>query len=87
MERPLEAEAILTALKQFLANELLEGDDSGLEASTPLLKLGLINSMTVVMLGNFINERFSLNVRPEEMTPEHLKDLRSIADWVMAKRK
>ena len=36
-------------IKKFFV-ELLEGHDVGLDAATPLLELGLLNSMTIVEL-------------------------------------
>lgn len=79
----MNRELVLQRLHAFVARELLEGEDVGLDESTPLLELGLINSMSIVLLTGCIASEFSIEVPTHELAPDNLKDLRSITDFVM----
>lgn len=68
-------------LKRFFV-QLLEGHDVGLDAETPLLELGLINSMTIVELRAFIQSTLHVNVRTHDFVPKHLQNLDTIAALV-----
>jgi acyl carrier protein len=68
-------------LKKFFV-ELLEGHDVGLDAGTPLLELGLINSMTIVELRAFIESTLDVKVRADDFVPKHLQNLETIAALV-----
>ena len=73
---------VVAALKDFVVKELLEGRDSGLNEQTPLLAWGLINSITLVKLTQFIEARFQVSVPVTELTPANLKNLETIAALV-----
>lgn len=68
-------------IKKFFV-ELLEGHDVGLDAATPLLELGLLNSMTIVELRAFIESTLHVSVRPDDFVPKHLQNLETIAALV-----
>ncbi len=72
----------LTALTEFVARELLDGEDIGLDENTPLLEYGLIDSLSLVSLTEFIAERFGVVIPAKEQTPQNLKNLASISGLV-----
>jgi acyl carrier protein len=73
-------EQVLEKLRDFFAREILDGHDEGLAPSTPLLELGIINSLSVVMLASFVDNEFSLQLKLEELSPANLASLATIAD-------
>ncbi len=75
-----DRQRVLTTLRGFFARELLDGQEEGLDASTPLLELGLIHSLSIVMLASFVEREFSLHLPLEELTPANLASLGAIAD-------
>lgn len=74
---------ILAGLHDYIANEVLEGEDVGLEASTPLLELGVLNSMEIMKLVSHIENRFEVTVPMGKILAESFKDLNAITDMVV----
>src|ERR1051326_2246359 len=74
---------ILNELKQFIANELLDGQDAGLDATTPLLEWGVIDSLAMVSLLSFIEKRFHISVPDEEVRPRNFENLQALADLLV----
>jgi acyl carrier protein len=66
-------------IKGFIVRELLDGKDAGLDASTPLLKWGVIDSLSLVNLLAFIEERFGIGVPPAEVNATNFENLSAIA--------
>ncbi len=75
-------EGIVDSLETFLNQEILEEEDIGLEATTPLLQLGIIDSLTMVSLLGFIETEYGVQVPNEEVTPENFENLEKIAQLV-----
>jgi len=74
--------AIVEGLQTFISGQILEGEDLGLTATTPLLELGILNSMEVLSLIAFIESRFKVVVPPEQILADNFKDLQTIARLV-----
>lgn len=66
----------------YIAIEMLDGDGSDLESSTPLLEWGIINSIEIIRLIHFIEEKFKVEVPFDRIIPEHLRNADSITDLV-----
>lgn len=79
----MEKDAVIDTLKAFLAKEMLEGDAEGLEADTPLLDLGVINSMSIVLLSGFVERTWGLSVPQSQLTVKNLASLDRIAEMVL----
>jgi acyl carrier protein len=73
---------ILQELMNYIAVEMLDGDGSDLESSTPLLEWGIINSIEIIRLIHFIEGKFKVEVPFDRIIPEHLRDADSIAGLV-----
>ncbi len=69
-------------LKQYIGQNILEGKDIGLDENTPLLEWGIINSLEIVRLTNFIRERFSVDISIEKLTPDYFTNISSLARLV-----
>ncbi len=67
---------ILSSLKNYIANEILDGEDLGLAGDTPLLELGVLNSIEIVRLVAFIDEQFGVKL---EVRSDNFKTLDVIA--------
>jgi len=77
---------ITEQLIAWISREVLEGADVGLTESTPLLELGLINSLTVVRLNDFASSQFGVRIPHIALTPQNLSSIRAIADLVTGLR-
>ena len=78
----MQQSAILEDLKSYIAHEILDGNDIGLDESTPLLEWGVINSMEIARLIVFIQKKFSVEIPSEAILPDHFKDLTSLTSLV-----
>lgn len=78
----LDQNEVEQELQGFVSRDLLGGQDDGLDAATPLLELGLINSLSVVMLVAFVEKRFSVRIPDRALNREHLATIRAIAALV-----
>jgi acyl carrier protein len=74
--------AVVEGLRAFISRQMLEGEDVGLTATTPLLELGILNSMEVLSLIAFIESRFKVVVPPDQILADNFKDLQTIAGLV-----
>jgi clorobiocin biosynthesis protein CloN5 len=79
---------VFDRLAGFIRRELL-GDDDGtagaddLDATTPLLQTGILNSMNTARLLTFIRAEFGLTVSPMYITGTHFKDLGAVTALVL----
>ena len=69
-------------LKSFIVGELLEGEGEDLTENTQLLSTGIVNSMSIVRICQFIGERFNVEIPPEKMTPGNFSTIAAIAALV-----
>jgi pimeloyl-ACP methyl ester carboxylesterase len=73
-------EDTIALLRGFVVDELLDGNDEGLDAKTPLLQWGVIDSLAMVTLLAFIEERLGVHVPDEEVRPEHFQNLATLSE-------
>ncbi|MDR3567678.1 MAG: acyl carrier protein [Syntrophobacteraceae bacterium] len=74
------------SIKNYILSEFLAGEDPDyLRVSTPLISTGILDSMAVVKLLLFIEERLGVTIAPHEVTPEHLGNIASIVRLVRSK--
>ncbi|HEV3076876.1 MAG TPA: acyl carrier protein [Thermoanaerobaculia bacterium] len=74
--------AVVEGLETFIRERILEGEEIGLTATTPLLDLGILNSMEILSLIAFIESRFRVAVPPERILADNFKDVQTIAGLV-----
>jgi medium-chain acyl-[acyl-carrier-protein] hydrolase len=77
---------LLDDLTRYVAEELLEGDAEDLEPSTPLLELGVLNSLETSRMMGFIQKKYGITVPAEAMKVENLQSLSAITDLVYGLR-
>jgi acyl carrier protein len=66
----------------YINEEILQGHSVDLDPTTPLLELRIIDSVNLVMLTKHIKDRFGVKIPSSLLTPENLKDVRSMAQLV-----
>ena len=76
---------VVTQLVSFGRQMLETGDlDTEIDAATPLLELGLLDSLKIAKLLNFIRTELHVVVPPADMSADNFKDMRSVAALVAA---
>ncbi len=78
----LDRDKFLTRLKDFVANDILEGKDIGLAYDTPLLEWGVINSFELTRVIGFVRDEFEVDIPATKVVAKHFKDMNSLADLV-----
>lgn len=79
-------ESIASELLEFVGRRLLGGKDAGLDGRTPLLELGIVDSLTLAGLVTFVHERFGVDVPAAEIVPENFENVEALARLVAALR-
>jgi acyl carrier protein len=76
-------EEVRNRLRDFICTKLLRNPSYPLNDDEPLITGGLINSMSVVQLGVFVEEAFKLYIPDTDLTVEKMDTLAQITDRVM----
>ncbi|GAA4469016.1 acyl carrier protein [Phytohabitans houttuyneae] len=72
-------------LLEFINSTLRPKDMADLiEAGTPLIELGILDSLKTAILLNYIRDELGVSVPPMQMVASNFKDVRSIAAMVDA---
>ncbi len=80
-------EDISASVKTYLLAEFLEGEDPALLTDdTPLITGKLLDSIAMLKLVSFLEERFDIAIAPHEADADNLDDLARIGRFVAAKR-
>jgi acyl carrier protein len=74
---------VARAIRDFIVRELMS-DSSEMELGDdePLIKDGLIDSLGIFLLVGFLEQRFGVRVRPEDITVENFASVTSITRLV-----
>lgn len=78
----MNKDTILTELRDYLVTERLDGASDGLDADTPILELGLIDSLSMLGLLAFIESRFGVAVPDSEVRPENFYSLAVLSEFL-----
>ncbi len=75
-----------TILREFVLNELHWDEARGvLTPDYPLIENHVVDSMGLLMLVSFVEERFGIALADEELIPEHFGSIQSVATLVEKK--
>jgi acyl carrier protein len=79
-------EKVIETVKDFVMEAFLPGEDPNeLQADTPLITGGILDSIATIKLVAFIEERFGIEVQAHETDVEHLNTLNDVAQLVQSK--
>jgi acyl carrier protein len=74
-------------IRNFILENFLFGNREKLPADgDSFLQKGLIDSTGILEVISFIEEKFGISVKDDELVPENLDSIRCIADFVGRKR-
>lgn len=73
-------------IRQFIISELI-ADSSGAELSDtiPLIDSGVIDSLGIMALLGFLEERFAIQISGEDLVPDNFASISSISNFVAQK--
>ncbi len=68
----------INAVKEFIIENFLFGEEVQLELDTDFFDKGIIDSTGVIELVSFIEEKFDISVDDDELIPENLSSLKKV---------
>ena len=71
-----------TVIGQYIATDLLNTPDRSIGADDDLLTSGLVDSMGIMSLVFFLEQQFSVQIPPGDVTIEHFGTVRAIERYV-----
>lgn len=78
-------EDVTTELLGFVRNSFLDGDPEGeLDADTPLLELGILNSLNTALLIAHLDEEFGVRLPLSDANADTFRSVRRLSDVVHA---
>jgi acyl carrier protein len=81
-----ESRAITQALKEFILNQFLPGEDPDeLTESTPLISGGILDSLATLKLVAFLEDRYKIKVQAHEVDIEYLDSIARIRKLIESK--
>jgi len=75
----------VNAVKEFIIENFLFGDEEEIELKTDFFEKGIIDSTGVIELVSFLEETFEISVDDEELIPENLSSLKNIDAFLKKK--
>ena len=75
----------INAVKEFIIENFLFGEEEQLQLDTDFFDKGIIDSTGVIELVDFLEESFDISVDDDELIPENLSSLRKI-DLFLSKK-
>ncbi len=78
---------IAAAVREFLVSDVLEGKVPGsLTETTPLIRGGLLDSLSTLRLVGFLEERFGIKVEAHEAGVARMNTIHDIVELVRSKQ-
>ena len=72
-------------IRSFIVDNFLFGDDDGLDDQISFLDSGIVDSMGILEIVNFISEEFQVTVADEDLLPENLDSIDNISNYLKNK--
>ena len=69
-------------LKEYIREELMNGSGTELDESENLLAAGIIDSLGILRLVSFVEEKFGIEVPDEDVTIDNFQSVKSMSDYV-----
>ena len=69
-------------IRNFIVDNFLFGDDDGLTDEVSFLDSGIVDSMGILEIVNFISEEFEVVVADEDLLPENLDSVNNISNYL-----
>ena len=76
---------LIDAIRDCITNVSTNPEAAGIDARQSLIDSGILDSMGLMSLLNFIESQFGIAVNVEDLTPENFATLASIAHFIRSK--
>ncbi len=69
-------------LKEYIREELMNCSSNELDEAENLLAAGIIDSLGILRLVSFVEEKFGIEVPDEDVTIDNFQSVKSMSDYV-----
>ena len=76
--------SVSAVLKDYVREELMNGANGDLDETENLLAAGIIDSLGILRLVSFVEEKFGIEVPDEDVTIDNFQSIKSMTDYVAA---
>ncbi len=74
-------------VRDYIVSQFMyDQPNAKLSPEDDLLNQGIVDSMGILQIVNFLEEKFGVTVSDEEITPENFRSLGTLTDLIMQKR-
>lgn len=73
------------AIRSFVVENFLFGNNENLEDNTSFLDEGIIDSTGILELVSYLEEEFSITVEDEDLVPENLDSINNVTAYLQSK--
>ena len=80
-------DSVRDVVKRFIQEELSYGLGDGMSREMDLIEEGVIDSMSLLRLVSFLEERFQIEVRDQDLVPENFRSLAAVEAFVNRSRR
>ena len=77
----MDENAVIETLKSFLLDDASAPLEE-LDADTDLFESGVVDSLKILSLVVFVEERYGLNLGPDDLTEENFKSLNALSGLI-----
>ncbi|NHD15973.1 MULTISPECIES: acyl carrier protein [unclassified Actinopolyspora] len=85
-DAPLSREDVLANLREFVLENVVKDSEADIDGRTPLLELGILNSLSTAELIAHVRAEFGVFVPPERIFGSNFKNLEAVTSLVLALR-
>lgn len=78
---------MINAVREYIIDNFLFGEQNGLSGDTSFMQEGLIDSMAIIELVSFLEEKFKIKIADDELVPQNLDSLNNIEKFLRLKMK
>jgi len=75
----------MNEVRQFIVDNFLFGDDGNLTEDTSFFEKGIIDSTGILELIGFLEEKYGVSIKDEELVPENFENLSRIGYFLEKK--
>ncbi len=78
---------MIDIVRKYIVDNFLFGEENGLNSDTSFLDEGLIDSMAIIELVAFLEDKFNIKITDDELIPQNLDSLNNIEKYLLSKMK
>ena len=77
---------LIEKVREFILVNFLFDNKAEISNTDSLMENGIIDSTGILEVVSFLEEDFEIEVEDDELTPEHLDSIKSIAEYIVIKQ-